>query len=276
MSVEMSEPRSRRALLAAAAGAAVATVASALGRPGPVSAADGDIVKVGGEYTASSVTKIDTEATGAVALWGNSVQSTGVYGTSNEGSGAECTSYWGCGVIGGSTHGMGVSGYTSATNQPALRAWSQGNSTGAFGFSGPPARFLPFLPRPASTATRPRTRRRSGCRASRRPATAPGYQLGRGVSGTSSSNVGVFGASTSSYGMLAMSTSQSGLYAVSNGAAVPAVIGRSQANRTGLAGFSDAGSGSVPAAPAKTGVYGYAAQDAGSSGVQGVRRPGAG
>ena len=80
MAVEMSEPRSRRALLAAAAGAAVATVASALGRPGLVSATDDEPVLVGGEYLSTKPTKFDTEGSGATALWGVSAAGNGLTG----------------------------------------------------------------------------------------------------------------------------------------------------------------------------------------------------
>jgi hypothetical protein len=58
MSLDTSVPRSRRALLGAAVGAAVATVASALGRPVPVRAGtDGDVV-LGAVNTSSIVTSI--------------------------------------------------------------------------------------------------------------------------------------------------------------------------------------------------------------------------
>ena len=58
MAMDVHSPRSRRALLGASLGAAGALVANALGRAAPVSAADGETVVVGGEYNASSPTKI--------------------------------------------------------------------------------------------------------------------------------------------------------------------------------------------------------------------------
>ena len=47
----------------------------------------------------------------------------------------------------------------------------------------------------------------------------------------------------------------------------PAILGVSQGASTGVQGFS--GSAATPTPPAKTGVYGYAAQDANASGVMG-------
>ncbi len=71
MAIDSVSPRSRRAVLGAALGAGAATIASALGRPLPARAVDGQAVLVGGEYTATSITKLDTgSSTTMGALWG--------------------------------------------------------------------------------------------------------------------------------------------------------------------------------------------------------------
>ena len=72
MSLETNVPRTRRALLGAAVGAAAATVASALGRPLPAAAADGEAVLVGHSYESSSPTQIrssDTAFLGQSTGW---------------------------------------------------------------------------------------------------------------------------------------------------------------------------------------------------------------
>ncbi len=156
MAIDSAAPRTRRALLAAALGAGAATVASALGRPVPASAADGQTVVVGGEYTASSVTKIDTGATAAqAALWGvsggigvrgtgtastgvmgDSTSGPGVYGVSSSGMGVEGTSDSKDGVSGWSTARVGVAGHSESTVAPGTLGESFGNSTGVLGYSG--------------------------------------------------------------------------------------------------------------------------------------------
>ena len=60
MTVEITTPRSRRAILAAALGAGAATVATALGRPLAVRATEGEPVHVGNTYSASHQTGFDT------------------------------------------------------------------------------------------------------------------------------------------------------------------------------------------------------------------------
>ena len=62
MSIEVTAPHSRRALLAAAAGAAAATLVSAMDHPGVVrGGADGDVV-LGAKNTATQTTEIESAA----------------------------------------------------------------------------------------------------------------------------------------------------------------------------------------------------------------------
>ena len=107
---------------------------------------------------------------------------------------------------------------------------------------------------------------------------------GYGVFGSSSSSVGVAGYSDSHTGVLAHSTSSTGVDAGSNlhvavqgvsfASDQPAILGQSKGNFTGVQGYS--GTGTPPAAKPKTGVYGYAAQDASSHGVTGQTATGIG
>jgi hypothetical protein len=99
----------------------------------------------------------------------------------------------------------------------------------------------------------------------------------KGVYGFSSSSIGVHGYSNSYYGMygesgsfvgvFGRSTSYVGVEGYSTASDQPACRGRAQGHSTGVQGIS--GTGLVPAAKAKTGVFGYAAQDSNSKGVSG-------
>jgi hypothetical protein len=60
MGLDTTSPHSRRALLGAALGAAVATVASAIGRPLPAVAANDDAMQVGHTYDSTMRTQIDS------------------------------------------------------------------------------------------------------------------------------------------------------------------------------------------------------------------------
>ena len=133
-------PMPRRALLTASLGALAATIASAIGRPLMVSAADGEAVIVGGEYEAESVTKFHTGSSGANGLWGSSDGSVGVRGTGGPGIGASS----GTGVLGESDGGFGVHGISSLSGGAGVRGVSgagpgvSGTSTlgpGVFGTS---------------------------------------------------------------------------------------------------------------------------------------------
>jgi hypothetical protein len=57
VAIDTTTPRTRRALLGAGFGAIAATIASALGKPLPVNA-EGETIRVGGEYEATSETVI--------------------------------------------------------------------------------------------------------------------------------------------------------------------------------------------------------------------------
>src|SRR2546425_1167504 len=147
----------------------------------------------------------------------------------------------------------------------------------------------PMTDTPSSPPTSPSTSRRAllagalGGLGARVLGTSPSN--GTGVYGASSSGFGVRASSTTSYAVYAASGSNTGVYASSVSASAvhgssnavdqPANLGWSSGsgNSTGLQGVSGA---SLPAAKAKTGVYGYAAQDSLSRGVTGESPAGIG
>jgi hypothetical protein len=120
MAIEMTAPRSRRALLTAAAGAAAATVVSAIDRPALVHAGtDGDVV-LGAKNTTTTTTEIENgtdivdvfvarSTAGGSAVVGDSELGTGVLGTGVHG--VEGSSQEGMGVLGVSATGTGVLGH---------------------------------------------------------------------------------------------------------------------------------------------------------------------
>ena len=97
-----------------------------------------------------------------------------------------------------------------------------------------------------------------------------------GVYGESDSGYGLRGYSLSSIGVWGYSDSSCGVYGESRAVDQAATVGRSKANASGLLGYSGGLFDSLPAAPAKTGVYGYAAQDGSSRGVTGQTKAGRG
>jgi hypothetical protein len=145
MTIDSSTQRTRRALLAAALGAGVATVASALGRPLPAAAASASFdsssastpaVAAGNAYagTAYPAAAIDAASAGpnSVAIRGQGGRygvegltkvgapsgSYGVIGAAGAGTGVGGSSQSGTGVKGASVSGTGVSGTaTHATNE---------------------------------------------------------------------------------------------------------------------------------------------------------------
>jgi len=121
---------SRRGILLAAIGGAVAMVAQSLGRPRAARAADGDVVTVGNAHSGSSSTSISTSGGNAIqgvtseagrsGLWGeNTAEGFGVRGIAT-----------GAGSVGvqGSAMGTGVMGHWGAGSLPPPSA-----DTGVYG-----------------------------------------------------------------------------------------------------------------------------------------------
>jgi hypothetical protein len=80
MGINLDAARSRRAVIVAALGAGLASVASALGRAAPVDAANGDVVKVGAYHAGTIPTRISNDA--GTALIGLSTTGVGFYARS--------------------------------------------------------------------------------------------------------------------------------------------------------------------------------------------------
>ena len=282
MTDELTYPRSRRALLAGAIGAAAAMIATALGRPDLVRAADGETVVVGGEYTASSQTGFDTGSSGAPALLGNSNAHIGVIGTSTSSfgvagssaslSGVHGQSTSGSGVDGASTSGSGVSGnsgsgygvaassgsgcgvgatsnsdsavwaYNNSTTRPAVHAIATGGNTGVRASSGGECPGNPL----AHTGVHGFAAQDSGAMGVYGQSTA-----GRGVQGVATSGIGVRAASTTGYGALASTVTGTALYASVGNKSGTALHAVGRVRFDGSAGLATvpAGAASVTVAP---------------------------
>ena len=93
-----------------------------------------------------------------------------------------------------------------------------------------------------------------------------------GIRGASGPHYGVHGTSSSSFGVYGQSNSNVAVAGISYASDKPAVLGYATSNSTGLLGSS----GTSVAAKPKTGVYGYANQDASSKGVFGFSGRGVG
>jgi len=276
MAVDPSAPRTRRALLGAALGATAATVASTLVRPATAQAADGDAMVVGGEYTATSVTKITQTGAGLDAILGMTGTGTGIAGgatgagTGVWGNAAVASSTRGTGVL-GSGAGWGVWGESTSTTKPATTGWSRGNNVGVLGWSGYQEELTTF------------------------PETSLVSDIGvYGRCDTNASSIGVFAKSQLGTGIrasggatgivadgLQMGMSvDSGMgpavQATSSSTDQPATASYAFNDRTGVYGHSGGGDSSITGGKTKTGVLGTANQDAASSGVQGISAAGAG
>ena len=120
MAIDESVPRTRRALPAGGIGGLAAVVASTLGRRLPVSAADGQTVVVGGEYTASSRTLFSAGTTGATTLVGRCATALepAVFGLNMSGVGVNGQSTSGPAFLGERASGNGVVG-SSVSNARA-------------------------------------------------------------------------------------------------------------------------------------------------------------
>lgn len=166
MTLETSRVDSRRAILAGALGAVVATIATAVGRPNPAAATNGEFVKLGtfasdtdgtGPNAASSTTKIITSAGIGLAaesatgyglqgisnsnygVRGSSSASSGIYGVSTSGYGVYATSTLGSAIGAYSPNAVAVNASSASTDKAAIRGQSNGNMTAVLGFSGPAA-----------------------------------------------------------------------------------------------------------------------------------------
>ena len=88
---------------------------------------------VGVSNTGIGVTGTAPNGTGVKA---DSTAGTALLATTNSGAAVSATSNSGVAVYGASTLATGVEGFSAATGAAASLGWSQGNSTGVYGFSG--------------------------------------------------------------------------------------------------------------------------------------------
>ena len=154
MAIDPTLPRTRRAVLAAALGAAAAASIDAVARPAPAEATTPPVV-LGAANSANSLTSITnttadhtafsgTVSNSGTGLYGVSGSGYGVYGASTSSYGVIATSTSSYGVIATSTSGIGVSGSSDSGTLPAMVGRSGGDNTGVQGYGGP------ILTRPAS------------------------------------------------------------------------------------------------------------------------------
>jgi hypothetical protein len=147
VAIDIATTQTRRSLLAAAIGAAAATVAGAMGRPSAASAANGDPVLVGQSHTETSTTSFVDSTTNGVVLAANSTSGVGLYGSSIECGECGGTSPQRVGVLALSVHdstsvgvhaessGIAVGGYGGPAGLAAVFGQSPFGSTGIYGFS---------------------------------------------------------------------------------------------------------------------------------------------
>jgi hypothetical protein len=198
-----------------------------------VRANDPNDVLLGGANGANATTSIDNNVDNGIAVFeAGGISGRGLFGHCTSGIGVLGTSSSFFGVRGSSSSSYGVSGISSSSYGV------YGSSTSGTGVGG-------------SSDSLTGVRGDSGS--------------GFGVWGDSDSGFGVYGTSTSSYGVHGTSSSRYGVIGTSSASDRPAILGRSNGNSTGILGSS----GGTPAAKAKTGVYGYAAQDSTSKGLYG-------
>jgi hypothetical protein len=244
------------------------------------------------------------ESSSGVGVKATSASFIGIYGYGPT-IGAEGTTDSGIGVQGSSNGGIGVLGEAFYSDALGVLGQSWDNGTGVLGFSGPPDGVVPASK--ASTGvygyeggagvgvwgvTGGTTGAGTGVKGE---ANSPdgigvagfGWNGGTGVEGTG--RVGVFATSTTAgwmgiwgrhfgagYGVAGDSVSLIGVSGSSNATDHPATVGKSLGNSTGVQGFSGGVSSTLPAAKAKTGVFGQATQDSSSRGVFGVSTSGHG
>jgi hypothetical protein len=227
--------------------------------------------------TSSSSTGVHGLSTSGTGILGDSGSWIGVWGSSSSGTGVYASSTSGTGVLGTSGSGVGIAGYSSATDQPASLGRSSGNSTGVQGFSGGPGLY-PTPAAPAKTGVYGYANQ-DGTAVGVAGDSVNGIGVkgestgGSGVLGSSSLGVGVEGQSDTAAGVDGFSASGFGIAGASNSTDYAAIRGWSNGNHTGVFGVS--GSPAI-VTPAKTGVYGYAAQDANARGVTGRSTAGRG
>lgn len=114
MNLDLTQQKSRRALIGAAGAAAVAAVAASIGRFNPVAAADGDDAKIGEQNDGSKTTTFNASG-GAAGVTGISESGAGVHGESMSGAGLKAASNAGHGL-----NASSMQSYAIATEEGGL------------------------------------------------------------------------------------------------------------------------------------------------------------
>lgn len=127
--VLMTAVSTRRALLAGSLGALGAYFAQAFGQPRSVRATDGDVIHVGDELTATSVTKITNTANADPVFWAESSSGVAVVAKSSGHDGIQSHSLGSSGVTGTTNGGRGLYGIAFDANGTGVRAEAPGGGT---------------------------------------------------------------------------------------------------------------------------------------------------
>jgi hypothetical protein len=223
---------------------------SATDRAATVGRSTGDSTGVLGFSSAGLLPAVPAKT----GVYGHAVQdadSRGVFGLSTAGHGVHGESQSGIGVDGSSEQSIGVHGYSTSSTGV------NGGSESSFGVRGYSVSGIGVHGSSGGTTG------------------VQGWSPSEtGVRGDSTTGTGVVGVSSSGAGVSALSGSGTAMLADSGASDRAAAVGRSKGDSTGVLGYS--GHGSIPTPPAKTGIYGYAAQDADAVGVQGRTTAGRG
>jgi hypothetical protein len=267
MSPERTSTRSRRAILASAAGAAAVFVARAVDRPGIVRAAgdDGANIQVGSTFTdVQAQTTLTNRANNNRVLYAFSSQQLGngngvaLTGNSSKSLGVEGVSSSGTGVHGHSATGVGVRAEAAGTEYASVALHARHTGSGVLG-----------------TAIRAEAPQPSGWGVQ---SVASGSS-GVGVIGDGGMHgVLAYGSGMNTQAVLGRALSDTGdSIGVQGDSGSPTGTGvLGHAPGTGVLGVSYPGGGTFPSVKAKTGVYGFAVHDGSSRGVWGRSNAGRG
>ncbi len=254
-------PRTRRAILVGAIGGVAGLAAGVLGRPLPVSAANGDAVKVGKSHTGSNTTFISSSDTPAfrARTTTNSGNATGIQGETADSNGN--------GVVGMATASSGTpAGVRGQTNAPSgAGVYGVGPGRGVSGTStGTAGRGALGV----ATATTGDARGVHG-----QSASTAGIGVSGHVSATTGSTIGVLGTASSETGIgvkgrASRTTSVNvGVYGESEGDGGFGVYGRAyHPNGIGIRGFGRDGVSGISQDVDGNGVSAYSFEGTGARG----------
>lgn len=276
MAIDVTVPRSRRAVLAAALGGLAATAAEALGRPKAALATDGQPVVQGQDNSGSASTIVRSSTTTAFQGLADAASGTayGVRGRSNSGDGAGVVGQ----VVAATGTNYGVRGLTSSPNGAGVRGEgpnygvrAYATATSFFGFGVDATTSTP-----EGAAVRGEATATSGFASGvfGRARTYGVYGVAEGAPSGAAVRAQAIGGSTS-HGVNASSQS-------ANGAGVLAINESSAPTARAIMGGTGNGTGvhawvgSEPLASPKTGVHGECSLDGAAIGVLGRTTVGTG